>query len=499
MSDNSLRSLAIVGGGVAGWMAAAALNRILRGKTTITVYEDEGADNALPAEIGTLPALRGFHDIMGIEEAELLRKTGGTFRLGTSFEDWGAKGESYFHPLGEIGANMNGVAFRHHWLKLRQAGAVDPFGDFSVAGLAARAEKFTRPSSDKRSVLSTLDYGYHLDLVRYGGYLRELALGRGVTRGAAVIGARQNGETGFIEALLLAGGGEAQADFYIDCTGILIADTLKSGFEDWTQWLPCDRMVSVGSAPGGVLPSRMRAIAQEAGWQWCIPLQNHDGNGFVYSSAHMDREAATTAFLSGLTEKAGAEPRHQTLRSGRRKILRDRNVAALGAAAGMLEPLEGASLHMIQIGIARLAELFPDRTNSPTEAMEYDRLVGAEFERLRDFLILHYKATRRDDSAFWNHCRNMAIPETLERKMAQFRSRGRYVLYDEETFAEPSWTAVMIGQGLIPERIDPIIDNFGNDQLRQQAQRLHSVIRQGADSMPPHRIFLEKFCGIKIP
>lgn len=498
MSDNSLRSLAIIGGGVAGWMAAAALNRILRGKTTITVYEDE-ADNALPAEIGTLPPLRGFHDIMGIDEAELLRKTGGTFRLGTGFEDWGVKGESYFHPLGEIGANMNGTAFRHHWLKLRQAGAVEAFGDFSVAGMAAQAAKFTKPSSDKRSVLSTLDYGYHLDLARYGDYLRELALARGVACGAAVAGARQNGETGFIEALLLAGGGEAGADFYIDCTGILIADALKSGFEDWTDWLPCNRMVSIGSAPGGALPSHTRAIAHEAGWQWRIPLQDRGGNGFVYSGAYMDSEAAAAALLSGLAEEILGEPRHQTLRSGRRKILRDRNVAALGAAAGMLEPLEGASLHMIQIGIARLVELFPGRTHSPTEATEHNRLVGTEFERLRDFLILHYKATRRDDSPFWNHCRTMPIPETLERKMAQFRSRGRYVLYDEETFAEPSWTAVMIGQGLIPARIDPIIDNFGIDQLRLQARQVHSVIRRGADSMPPHRVFLEKFCGTKIP
>jgi tryptophan halogenase len=500
MTDNSLRSIAIVGGGVAGWMAAAALNRILRGKATISVFEDAAADSALPPQIGTMPALRSFHDILGIDEADVLRKTGGTFRLGTQFEDWGAKGETYFHPLGEIGANMNGIGFRQHWLRLRDAGPVEAYADFSVGGMAAKADKFTKPSGDKRSVLSTLDYGYHLDLERYGTYLRDLAVSRGVMRNERrVTSARQDSESGFITTLVLEDGGEAQADLFIDCTGILIDDTLKNRYEDWSNWLPCDRMVFAGSAGTAQLPPYMRAVARAAGWQWHIPLRERGGNGMVYSSAHMGDDAATEALLQSLPGEGLDAPRHQKLRSGRRKILRDRNVVALGPAAGMLEPLESACMHMIQIGINRLVEIFPDRTHSITEAVEYNRVVASEFERLRDFLILHYKATRRDDSAFWNHCRAMAIPEPLERKIAQFRSRGRIVLYDEETFAEPGWTAVMIGQGMIPRRIDPIVSNFPIEQLQQQARRIHSVIRQGADSMPPHRMFLEKFCGTKTP
>jgi tryptophan halogenase len=497
MPDNLLRSVAILGGGTAGWMAAVALNRILRGKVAISVFGD--TDTAFPTEIGTLPALRAFHElVLGIDEADLLCKTGGTFRLGTMFEDWGAKGSAYFHPLGEIGANLNGIGFRHHWLRLREAGAVDAYADFSVGGMAARAGKFAKPSTDKRSVLSTLDYGYHLDLARYGAYLRELALSRGVTRSEArVTGARQNGETGFVEALVLEDGGEAEADFFIDCTGILIGDTLKHGFEDWNAWLPCDRMVSMDSAAAAQLPPFMHAIAREAGWQWRIPLQDRTGNGLVYSSAHMGEDAATAALLANLDGAATGEPQYASLRSGRRTVLRDRNVLALGPAAGMLEPLESASLHMIQVGIARLAELFPGRNHSPLEAAEYNRVVGAEFERLRDFLILHYKVTQRDDSAFWNHCRTMEVPELLERKITQFQSRGRLVLYDEETFAEPSWTAVMIGQGLMPGRTDPFMSNFGVEQLRGQAQRIHSVICQGVDTMPPHRLFLERLCRRK--
>ena len=496
MSDNSLRSIAIVGGGVAGWMAAAVLSRILRGKTAVTLFEGAAADSALPAEIGTLPALRGFHDLrLGIDEADLLRKTGGTFRLGTWFDDWSAKGASYFHPLGEIGANMNGIAFRHHWLKLREVGTLDAFADFSVAGMAARAGKFTRPSPDKRSVLSTLDYGYHLDLERYCAYLRDLAVSNGVLRRERqVAGARQHGEDGSIAALVLDDGSEAEADFFIDCTGILIGDTLKSGFEDWSDWLPCDRMISATS-PGAVdLPPYTRATAHAAGWRWRTPLQDRSGNGIAYSSAHMSEDEA----LAILRKSDGSgEPRRTSFRSERRKIFRDRNVVALGPAAGALEPLEGASLHMIQVGISRLAEIFPGRDPSAIEAAEDNRVVASEFERLRDFLILHYKATRRDDSAFWNHCRTMAVPEPLERKIEQFQSRGRFVLYDEETFAESSWTAVMIGQGVIPARTDPILDSFPIEQLRQQAQRMHSIIGQGADSMPPHRVFLEKYCGAK--
>ena len=500
MSDNLLRSVAIVGGGVAGWMAAAALSRVLRGGTAIHVVAGPcpPEDDVHATEMATLPAIGRFHENLGIDEAEMLRVTDGTFRLGTAFYDWSAAGRSYFHPMGEIGANLNGIAFRHHWLKLREAGAVIPFEDFSVSGTAARTGKFTRPATDKRSVLSTLEYGYHLDSVRYAGLLRRQALQRGVTETTtATMAAQLHNETGFVEALIVDGGARVEAELFIDCTGLLIEGALKCGFEDWTRWLGCDRVVSIATSAMDSLPPCTRATACASGWQWQIPLKHRTGNGYVYSSAHVGDEEAMVGLLGNLEGEAIGEARTMRFTSGRRKQLRAKNVVALGPAAAVLEPLESASLHLIQASISRLLALFPDRTFSQIEADEYNRVVGGEIERLRDFLILHYHATKRSDTPFWNHCRTMEVPDTLGHKLEQFRSRARIVLYDEETFGEPSWASVLIGQDIVPRRVDPFMETLNLDELRKQAQRIHSVIRQGADSMPSHRTFLEKYCAAR--
>jgi tryptophan 7-halogenase len=497
MADQIIRSIAIIGGGTAGWLAAATLSRVLRGQAAITVVDTGPAGDLLAEATATLPALRVLHEILGIDEADLIRRAGGTFRLGTRFDGWNAAGQPYFHPFGEIGANLNGTPFRNHWLKLRAAGDVPAFADFSVAANAAKAGKFARPAADKRSVLSTLDHGYHLDTASYTDYLRAIAEKNGVTRATGIgQGITRNSDTGLVEALSLANGTRLPAEFFVDCSGQLM-DALDVGTEDWSGSLPCDRIVSIDTDALPELPPFTRATAHEAGWQWCIPLRGRTGNGYVYAGAFQSEVEAEAKLLANLSGPRIGEVRHASFRSGRRREFRHKNVVALGRAACTLEPLEGAPLHIIHIGINRLLALFPDRTHSAVEAAEYNRIVGNEMDRLRDFLVAHYKTTGRGDTAFWRRCAELEISPLLERKLVQFKSRGRVVLYDEEPFQEPSWSALLIGQGMVPDRVDPYIDGFDTEMLRGQAQRIHSVVRQGADSMPPHKTFLDKLVGTR--
>jgi tryptophan halogenase len=494
-----IRRIVIVGGGIAGWMAAAVLKRMLPGDCEIRLIDGSADDTeSADAAIGTLPHLRTLHAMLDIDEADLMRKTRATFRLGTLFRNWSGLDRSYFHPLGEIGANLEGVAFRHHWLRLRECGdAIDPF-DFSLCAVAARAGKFTRPATNRRSVLSTLDYGYHFDGRLYADYLRRIAVERGVVRTqAAIAGVERQGGDGSVTAIVLEDGERVTGDLFLDCTGasaILSGQTLQTSFEDWTQWLPCDR---IATATGGATANPMPysgATACAAGWQSTIPLQHRTGHGYVYSSRDLIDEEAVTAVLTQTGGSPAAAPKLRSFTSGRRAKFWNGNVIALGQAGVVLEPLDGIELHLVQTGLIRLLTLFPYRDSSSGES-EYNRLMTNEAERMRDFLVLHYKATTRQDSAFWTRCRDMAVPQTLDYKMRLFKSRGRVVLYDEETFDEASWASLFIGQDIIPERYIPLADTVDIEKIRSQLTRMRSAIRQGADSMPPHGVFLEKYCA----
>jgi tryptophan halogenase len=495
MRQGQIKSIAIAGGGVTGWLAASLLARVLRGSRDIVVIETGDAEPQ--REFATLPPLTGLHTILGIDENDMLSKTDGTFRLATKFSNWSSVGREYLHPLGETGANLNSIAFRHYWLKLRQSGLSANYSDFNLCAVAAQAGKFARPSADKRSVLSTLEYAYHLDAALYAAYLRDYASKQGArSEQGQIAGLTRNGETGSIETIVLEDSRRFEADLFLDCTGskaeIIGAD---AGFEDWSTWLPCDRAIALSTAGGDISIPCSDSVAHQAGWRWRIPLQNRVGHGFVYASEFMSDNDALSTFQKAIGSDASGEPISWKFTNGRRGEIWRGNVIALGAAAATLEPLENINVHIAQIGIARLLALFPDASFAHSEREEYNRLMASELDRIRDFLILHYHAAARSDSAFWNRCRDMAAPDTLTRKLTQFESRGRVVLYDEETFSEDSWTSVFLGQDVIPRRHDPLADNFDTEQLKTQLQRIRSTVRQGADSMPAHAAFIQKYCA----
>jgi tryptophan 7-halogenase len=493
MPAHPIRRVVIAGGAVAGWMSAAALARALDARrVAIHVIEEE---RGFSAEESSLPALRALHGMLGIEERDFMRATHATFRLGTAFVDWSRVGQCWMHPLGEIGAGMESVAFHHHWLRARahDEGSLE---DFSLAAAAAKLGRFAQPSADARSVLSTLAYAFHFDALLYARYLRRYAEARGVLRTeGAVKEVKLRSEDGFIEALVLESGERVEGDLFIDCSGfrgVLIEEALQTGYEDWSHWLPCDRAVMVPCASTGELMPCTRSIARSAGWQWQIPLQHRIGNGYVYCSRYVSEDEAAETLLKNLDGAALATPQLLRFTNGRRKRFWNRNCVAIGLAAGFMEPLESTGIHLIQSGIARLLALFPDRAFDPPGIAEYNRSCASEYERIRDFLILHYCLSARDDSPFWSDCRGMSLPESLERKIQLFASRGRVVVYDDETFGESSWVSVFIGQQLWPRRCDPRAATLAMDVTRERLRRMRDTIRRAAESMPRHRAFIEQ-------
>ena len=495
MSDRRIRSIVIVGGGTAGWMAAAAMARLGGAGMAITLIESDEIGTVGVGE-ATIPPIRTFNAILGIDEDDFVAKTKATFKLGIEFVDWTRPGHRYMHPFGEFGADMEAVKFHQYWLKLRARGEAAALEDYNLCAVAAKLGRFQRAVRDPRSILSTLNYAFHFDASLYAGYLRAYAEARGVARREGkVVDVELRGEDGFVAAVKLADDLRIEGDLFIDCSGfrgLLIEQALKSGYEEWTRWLPCDRAVAVPSGSGGEPLPYTRSTALPAGWQWRIPLQHRTGNGYVYSSAHLsDDEAAATAIANAAGAPLG-EPRLIRFAAGRRRRLWDRNVVALGLAGGFLEPLESTSIHLVQAGISKLLALFPDRDFDPILAAEYNRLSDLQIEQVRDFIILHYKATERDDSDFWRACRDMEVPDSLARKIALFRENGRIFRHEDELFSEASWLAVLLGQGIQPRRYDPLVDTVDEDEVRQTLARMAPFIRQAAEGMPSHSDYLAR-------
>jgi tryptophan halogenase len=492
-----LRSILIVGGGTAGWMAAAALSRLIRGGTAITLVESDEIGTVGVGE-ATIPPIRSFNDMLGIDENDFLKHTQGTFKLGIEFVDWRRAGHRYMHPFGRFGADMEGVSFHQLWMKHRAAGAAG-LEDFNLCAVAAKKGRFSPPSPKPGSVLSTLAHAYHFDATLYAAYLRRYAEARGVVRVEGKIGdVALRGTDGFIESVALEGGRSIAADLFIDCSGfrgLLIEEALETGYEDWSHWLPCDRAVAVPCAqPGPPLPYT-RSTAREAGWQWRIPLQHRIGNGYVYSSAHCSDDEAAKTLLANLHGAALAEPRLLRFTTGRRRKQWNRNCVALGLASGFVEPLESTSIHLVQTGISKLLALLPDETFEPVLADEYNRLSQLQFEQVRDFIILHYKATERDDTPFWRRCAAMDVPETLARKIALFRANGRIFRHEDELFSEASWLAVLMGQGVTPGRYDPLVDTLPAEPIRQTLARMAALMQSTAENMPTHEDWIARHCA----
>ncbi|HEX8239934.1 MAG TPA: tryptophan halogenase family protein [Allosphingosinicella sp.] len=495
MSDRRIRSIVIVGGGTAGWMAAAAMARLGAAGVAITLIESDEIGTIGVGE-ATIPPIRTFNAVLGLDEDDFVAKTKATFKLGIEFVDWTRPGHRYMHPFGEFGADMEAVKFHQYWLKFRARGEAAWLEDYNLCAVAAKLGRFQRPVRDPRSILSTLNYAFHFDASLYAAYLRAYAEARGVTRREGkVVDVELRGEDGFVAAARLEGGVRIEGDLFIDCSGfrgILIEQALKTGYDEWTRWLPCDRAVAVPSASAGEPPPCTRSTALSAGWQWRIPLQHRTGNGYVYSSAHLSDDKATAAAVANAAGAPLAEPRVIRFAAGRRRKLWVRNVVALGLAGGFLEPLESTSIHLVQTGISKLLALFPNRDFDPVLAAEYNRLGDLQIEQIRDFIILHYKATERDDSDFWRSCRAMEVPDSLRRKIELFRENGRIFRHEDELFSEASWLAVLLGQGIVPRRYDPLADTVDEREVRGTLARMAQFIRQAAEKMPSHSDYLAR-------
>ena len=498
MVDNRIRSILIVGGGTAGWMAAATLAHVLKnGFSKITVIESPEIGTVGVGE-ATIPPIRTFNTLLGMDENDVMRKTQATFKLGIEFRDWGRLGHSYLHPFGKYGKPIDQVALHHYWLRLRAAGHDEPLVEYSLSGTAAHLGKFIRPVENPRLILSSLSYALHFDANLYAQYLRGFAQARGVARmERKVVNVELRSEDGFIRALQLDDGQLIEADLFIDCSGfrgLLIEQALKTGYEDWSAWLPCDRAVAVPCESAGPLTPFTRSTARAGGWQWRIPLQHRIGNGYVYCSRFISDDEAAATLLANLDGKPQAEPRLLRFTTGRRKKFWNKNCIALGLAAGFLEPLESTSIHLIQSGVTQLAAIFPDRCFDPSVTQEYNRLQIDEYDKVRDFVILHYKATTRDDTPLWRYCQGMDVPESLTHRINLFRSSGRVALHGQELFVEPNWLSVFIGQGIWPRRYDPLADILPIESVTSQLQRLRALIRQTADAMPMHSEYIAEHC-----
>ncbi|MDZ5645982.1 tryptophan halogenase family protein [Nitrospirillum sp. BR 11828] len=491
--NGPLGHIAIIGGGTAGWMAAAALARVLgRHGPAITLVESEEIGTVGVGE-ATIPPIQAFNAMLGINEDDFLRATQGTFKLGIDFIDWLRPGHRYFHPFGDHGVDFGPVPFDGLWHKLWPRGMAAPLDAYSICAAAAAAGRFARPTQGDNTPLSRISYAFHFDAALYAQLLRTHAEAAGVTRREGRVTAVDLRPDGFIEAVTLSCGTRVTADFFIDCSGfrgLLIADALGAGFQDWGHWLPNDRAVAVPCAPGGSFTPYTRSTARDAGWQWRIPLRNRIGNGYVYSSAHLSDDGAVATLMANLDGVALAEPRLLRFRTGRRDAFWVKNCVALGLAAGFLEPLESTSIHLIQAGIARFLEMLPTRAFEPADIRRYNRLMAAEFDGVRDFVILHFHATERADTPYWTQVRTMDVPETLAERLRIYRATGRVFREADDLFTKTSWLAVMQGQGLMAQGYDPLADGMPETEARARLDRIAAVTAAAVQRLPSHGEFI---------
>ncbi len=498
MTDDGapIRTIVIVGGGTAGWMVAAAAARFLNdGQRRIILVESDAIGTVGVGE-ATIPPIRDFNRMLGIDEADFIRETQATFKLGIEFVDWGGLGERYLHPFGDPGHNFEGIAFHQYWLKHRGDPRIRPFTDYFITAAAVRHGRFAPQSGDPRSPLSQMAAADHFDAGLYAAFLRRRAEAGGVERiEGRIRDVDSDGESGHVTALRLDDGRMVSGDFFVDCSGfvsLLLGEAMGVGYRDWSHWLPCDRAMAVPTARIDPLIPATRSTAHGFGWQWRIPLQHRTGNGIVWSSAYSDEDKARETLLAHLDSEPLAEPRPLRFTAGVRERLWEGNVVALGLAGGFIEPLESTSIHLIQTGINKLFWLFPDRRFSPVERDEYNRLMIDQYEYIRDFIVLHYKATARTDTPFWRHMVAMDIPDSLAHKIELFRTKGRIRRFDHDLFGIANWAAVMLGQNIVPDGYDPLVDATDDARIIAAMERIAGVFDQQARGLPSHADYVAK-------
>ena len=495
-----VRKVVIVGGGTAGWMAAAAISKIFGGSGMEIVLVESEQIGTIGVGEATIPQIQLFNRLLELDENEFVRSTNATFKLGIEFVNWTRLGHSYIHPFGFYGADMDGVAFHHFWLNQHQAGYPHDISDFCLQAVAAREGRFQRPLENVRnSPLGLIAYAFQFDAGLYAEYLRRFSESRGAKRTEGrIIDSVLGAENGYVEAVILEDGRKIEGDLFIDCSGfrgLLIEQALHTGYEDWSKWLPCNRAIAVPCERNAPPEPYTRATAHGAGWQWRIPLQHRTGNGHVYCSDFISDDEAEQILLNNLEGPRLRDPFRLKFTTGRRRKAWNRNVVALGLSGGFMEPLESTSIHLIQMGIARLMTFFPTAGFELADIDEYNRLTRTEFEYVRDFLVLHYRQTEREDTPFWRHCRNLPMSDHLKRKISLYEANGRIIREKDELFTESSWLAVMHGQGLVPRGHHPLVTGLGHDEVHERLESVRGVIRASADTMPAHADFIRDNCA----
>ncbi|MGV8834678.1 tryptophan halogenase family protein [Cellvibrio sp.] len=498
-----INDILIVGGGTAGWMVAAALSHVYKDKCRIRLVESDQIGTVGVGE-ATIPVIQKFNQMLGIDENDFIKHTQGTFKLGIQFVNWGSLGNSYVHPFGAYGMNMGYLSFYNYWLRLSankeatNQHARDP-SEFSIAIQAALRGRFMPPAKIPNSPLSQISYAYHFDAGLYAQYLRRFAEARGVERiEGEITKVALRSDDGFVEKIILKTGESLGAQLFIDCTGfrgLLIEQAMNTGYDDWSHWLPCDTAVALPTQNVSDPLPYTRSTAHTAGWQWRIPLQHRTGNGHVFCSKYMSDDQAKKVLLEGVEGNVLAEPRFIRFKTGMRRKFWNKNCVAMGLASGFLEPLESTSIHLIQSSISKLIALLPAADFNQAIIDKYNELLTAEFTYVRDFIILHYKASQRTDSKFWNYCRLMQVPDTLQKKLDLYESSGRLFRDNNELFDEVSWFAVMQGQGLTPKNYHPLADQIEEQEFQRLMHEIKSVINRAADAMPTHMDYIKQHCA----
>ena len=495
---NPIGRIVIVGGGTAGWMSAATLAQAFQGKLSDVILIESDEIGIVGVGEATIPPIRQFNKLMGIDEVEFVKRTQATFKLGIEFVDWKQKGQAYMHPFGAYGREIDLISFHHYWLRMHGLGDTTPLEAYSLPIQAARGNRFVVGPNDANSIFSTYSYAFHFDAGLYAKFLRGHCEAMGVKRiEGKITGVNLNPEDGYIDSVTLASGQTITGDFFIDCSGfrgLLIGEALKVGYDDWSALLPCNRAAAVPCERVSPLTPYTRSTARTAGWQWRIPLQSRTGNGHVFCSDFTSEEDATRTLMDNLDGKPLADPRLLKFTTGKRARMWEKNCIAVGLASGFLEPLESTSIHLVQKAIARFTGFLPTKRHDPVSQNAFNKLMSGEYTEIRDFLVLHYKATERDDSAFWNYCRNMPVPDSLTERLDLFRARARILSHSDDLFGEASWLAVMWGQGIQPQHYDPLVDVLEPTDIAARLAKMRGMINDIVARMPTQDVFIEKAC-----